>query len=105
MVAFYTRKIPLDLPIPIRSLADAVLADERASFAPTSPAAAIRGLPRRAMSSTCEPPPSAPHPGSAWLDAPGHFVRRRRFLRQDRLVMVLSGESADLVMTLKKTAE
>jgi hypothetical protein len=45
-------KIPLDLPIPIRSLADAVLADERVRFASTSPAAAIRRLPQRAMSST-----------------------------------------------------
>jgi hypothetical protein len=41
-----------DLPIPIRSLADAVLADERVSFASTLPAAAIRRLPQRAMSST-----------------------------------------------------
>jgi hypothetical protein len=45
-------KIRLDLPIPIRSLADAVLADERVRFASTSPAAAIRRLPQRAMSST-----------------------------------------------------
>jgi hypothetical protein len=52
MLAFSTRKIPLDLPIPIRSLADAVLADERVSFASTLPAAAIRRLPQRAMSST-----------------------------------------------------
>ncbi len=47
-----SRKIPRDLPIPIRSLADAVLADERMSFASTPPAAAIRRLPPRARSST-----------------------------------------------------
>jgi transposase len=28
-------------------------------------------------------PPSASHPGSTWLDAPGHLVRKRPFLRQD----------------------
>jgi hypothetical protein len=45
-------------------------------------------------------PPSALHPGSTWLDAPG--VRKRPFLRQDHLVTALSGENAGIVMTLKK---
>ena len=39
-----------------------------------------------------------------WLDAPGHLVRKRRFLRRDPLVMALSGGSAELPMALKKAA-
>jgi hypothetical protein len=34
----------------------------------------------------------------------GHLVRKRRFLRQDPLIMALSGGSAELPMTLKKAA-
>jgi hypothetical protein len=34
----------------------------------------------------------------------GHLVRERRFLRQDPLIMALSGGSAELPMTLKKAA-
>jgi len=52
MEAFSTRKIPLDPPIPIRSLADAVLADERVSFASTLARGGHTPSPQRAMSST-----------------------------------------------------